>query len=488
MYVLIAAACFLLILVALWTISNHQSSGRGPLAFPIIGYWPLWKKAPHETIRQLIEKYGPLFYINSGKNKFLVVNDIDNAHKLLVEHAEASEGKPSSITSETAGFAHTYDLNACWRKQRAFLMNSLKLTEKQENFSSLAVMVRESELFVERTKKMIEEQKSNVVDLRFELTYFIARLFHRITYDIETDEFDPKTEQSLIDIAHGLKHYSHVTGPLSHFDAFPLLRFLKWEQFSNLSNVIATIAKHCLESSLRTLSNNSRQGCLVTYLKKYLNDMPEKEKSAIALTDDVVYNELNDVMRAGTESTSLTMSWFVLYMASFPKVQEKLRSELKKLPDPFDAKDLLQADYLQAVLTETFRYSALSVFIKRKLRSDVTTLDVKAPKGTTILINTYSIAKDDKHFPEPQKFIPERFLREDGTFNTAMMAHMIPFGAGRRRCVGEVYAKHMLSAAMAAIIKLLAFKMPAGTEADLEGIYGISLQPKSVKVEVEVLK
>ena len=61
------------------------------------------------------------------------------------------------------------------------------------------------------------------------------------------------------------------------------------------------------------------------------------------------------------------------------------------------------------------------------------------PKGTTIIPSLMTVLLDEKHFPNPHKFNPYRFLNADGIF--VPNEHMIPFGVGKRYCLGQSLAE-----------------------------------------------
>ncbi len=61
------------------------------------------------------------------------------------------------------------------------------------------------------------------------------------------------------------------------------------------------------------------------------------------------------------------------------------------------------------------------------------------PKGTGLFVHQYSILNDEKYWQKPNEFIPERFL-EDGKYLSTRPSAFIPFGVGRRVCLGEKLA------------------------------------------------
>jgi cytochrome P450 len=63
-------------------------------------------------------------------------------------------------------------------------------------------------------------------------------------------------------------------------------------------------------------------------------------------------------------------------------------------------------------------------------------------KGTSALICIYQLHRDEKYFPEPDKFKPERFLPENSESRHPFA--FIPFSAGRRNCIGIVYFENIL--------------------------------------------
>ena len=65
---------------------------------------------------------------------------------------------------------------------------------------------------------------------------------------------------------------------------------------------------------------------------------------------------------------------------------------------------------------------------------------MKIKKGTTVMVHLYGIMHDPNVFPSPETFKPERFLESNGSYVSSRPNGFIPFGMGRRVCLGEKLA------------------------------------------------
>ncbi|GJY49731.1 cytochrome P450, partial [Tanacetum coccineum] len=65
--------------------------------------------------------------------------------------------------------------------------------------------------------------------------------------------------------------------------------------------------------------------------------------------------------------------------------------------------------------------------------------------GTMLLMNLWVMQHDPKHWEDPEKFKPERFLESDSSRH---LYDLIPFGAGRRKCPAENLAMRMIGLAL----------------------------------------
>lgn len=156
----------------------------------------------------------------------------------------------------------------------------------------------------------------------------------------------------------------------------------------------------------------------------------------LGLKDQLTRNELAAeafLVYVGGFETSSTLMTFTLYeLAMNPDVQDRLRQEVTTAIEENGGKlnyDLLfSLKYLDMVVNEALRKYPPIPNQFRKCTSDYKIPHSKLviPKGTTILINSYSFQRDAEYFPDPEKFDPERF--SDENIRNIKPFTNIPFG------------------------------------------------------------
>uniref|UniRef100_A0A914Y2B0 Cytochrome P450 n=1 Tax=Panagrolaimus superbus TaxID=310955 RepID=A0A914Y2B0_9BILA len=132
-----------------------------------------------------------------------------------------------------------------------------------------------------------------------------------------------------------------------------------------------------------------------------------------------------------------------IYLIQFPEVQEKIHKEFDEVIGSdrmitLDDKNNLH--YLNAVVAETQRYCNLvPVNVFHRVTKDTEIHGFQIPTDTIITHQVSSVLMDERYFPEPQKFKPERFLDKNGKF--FQPSELMPFGIGKRACLGEGLAR-----------------------------------------------
>lgn len=176
-------------------------------------------------------------------------------------------------------------------------------------------------------------------------------------------------------------------------------------------------------------------------------------------------------------------------MITYPQCQEKIRKELESVVGSIRApkmSDRPQLPYTCASLLETQRLcNTADGTLAHSTIKDTTLCGFNIPAGTTIQPMIYTVHMDPSIFPEPHVFKPERFLEEDGKL-TAKINGFLPFGMGKRVCLGESLAKAEMFLIFTNLIKNFRFSLVEGSDKpSLEPIRSFTLIPQKYTCCVE---
>jgi cytochrome P450 family 135 len=152
------------------------------------------------------------------------------------------------------------------------------------------------------------------------------------------------------------------------------------------------------------------------------------------MSDAEIRDELLTLLVAGHETTATALSWAMERLTRHPEKLERLRAETETGEDA----------YLTATVQETLRLRPVIVVVIRKLTEPVELGGYELPAGARVVPSIHLIHRDPQIYPEPGRFLPERFLdNPPGTYT------WIPFGGGVRRCLGAAFAQFEMASSSA---------------------------------------
>ena len=175
-----------------------------------------------------------------------------------------------------------------------------------------------------------------------------------------------------------------------------------------------------------------------------------------------------------------------MLMALHPDVQRKCQNELDEIlgEKPPTMDDMKSLNYIMATINEIMRFSMVAESsLPHRLTKDVEIDGYKFKKDTMFFSNLAKFLRDPVQFPEPKKFKPERFLSKDG--KVQKHEYLVPFGIGKRICMGESLAKNELFIFFARVIQRINIGVTNGRHPDPEEYFsGITRIPKPYDVSV----
>ncbi|KAK9512379.1 hypothetical protein O3M35_000823 [Rhynocoris fuscipes] len=186
---------------------------------------------------------------------------------------------------------------------------------------------------------------------------------------------------------------------------------------------------------------------LIDIMKKDNLTVDKHEKS----TEDGIENSLKMDLKlmtaqsfiffaAGFETSSSVLANCLYELSMNPSIQDKLRDEidsvLKKHTGEITYQAIHEMPYLEQVINETMRkYPTLPVLNRISTKQYfIPEMNLVIDKNTRLLVPVYGLHHDPKYYPEPEKFIPERFAPENKS--SIPSCAYLPFGEGPRNCIG----------------------------------------------------
>ena len=116
------------------------------------------------------------------------------------------------------------------------------------------------------------------------------------------------------------------------------------------------------------------------------------------------------------------------------------------------------------------------------LLKDTVVNGYKFKKHTVFFTNVQKLLMDPIQFPEPEKYRPERFLDQDG--NILRNEYLVPFGIGKRICMGETLAKNEMFIFFVRMMQRLKFSPTQNVPDPKNCIAAITRIPKPFEVKV----
>ncbi|XP_059612681.1 uncharacterized protein LOC132259145 [Phlebotomus argentipes] len=484
-------ACIVALLILFCWIDSRRPRGfpPGPPWLPIVGNFPLLfrlKKSlshHHMIWQHLSVQYGSVVGLRLGRDRVIVVSGCE-AIREFYNRAEF-DGRPDGFFFRVRSFDQRLGLvftdGQAWETQRRFCMKTLK----QLGFGRFSMVQRieqEAEAMVEHLWRKNQRDGGIFMHNAFDICVLnvLWTLMAGKRFDLED-----KRLTVLMKLIHESFRIIDMSGGI--LNQYPAIRHI----LPNLSGYRPLVeAFKPLWSFLRETIEEIQLGKEEfsepkSLIDAYVRQITSSHNSATTFTEEQLLSLCLDMFQAGSETTSNTLAFSLIYMLHYPEVAKRVTEELRTVVGSGFPK--LQhrphLSYTEAVLCEIMRcVNVAPLAIVHRALETVKFMGFTVPKGTLALVSLYSLHMDEKAWERPREFLPERFLDENGV----LINHegFLPFGSGKRRCMGENLAKSSLFVFFATFMHAFEMELPEDAEhlPDLEGVDGITLSPKAYKI------
>jgi cytochrome P450 len=177
---------------------------------------------------------------------------------------------------------------------------------------------------------------------------------------------------------------------------------------------------------------------------------------------------------AGHETTWSTLNWIWYLISQHPEVEEKMFYELNNLPTFSDFSDLPRFVYTRQIIDEAMRLYPPGWLLTRKALHEDWLGEYFVPAGTEIFVSTYFIHRHPDLWEEPDRFNPDRFRPEFSKHRHRLVT--IPFSAGPRNCIGQLFARVEMQINLMTIARHLRLRYLESRPIELDA--GVTLRSK----------
>ncbi|XP_049540774.1 methyl farnesoate epoxidase-like [Anopheles darlingi] len=487
----VVVVLLIVILYCFWDIRKPKHFPPGPPWYPLIGCGLVLLKMAralkfyHLMWMALCRRYGHIVGVRFGPDRIVIVSGREAIRAMYAK--EQFNGRPDGFFFRMRSFGQRLGVALTdgpdWEVQRKFAVRTMKqLGMGRTEF--VRVIEREVHELIEnfRTRAAAGETFTMSSSLDIAVLNVVWVLMAGQRYELDNVRL-----KWLAESIHRTFHVIDVSG--GTLNRFPWLRFVCPESSGygpmlRLLKPLWGFLEETIESIRRNPHSPDRRDSLIS---TFLVEMARKEHHS-SFTDAQLVSLCLDLFQAGIETISSVLGFALLYLLHHPEVMHKVQHELdsvvgaERLPM---AEDRSRLPYTEAVILEVERIATIvPVGLVHRAMDDVELCGYHIPKDSIILPLLYSIQMDKEYWIDPEVFRPERFLTPAGD-RVVQHDMFIPFGAGRRRCLGEALAKPAVFLFFTGILHRFTIESPDDQLPSVEGMDGITLAPVPFQIRLK---
>ncbi|GLJ32532.1 hypothetical protein SUGI_0654570 [Cryptomeria japonica] len=469
---------FLLDLIRRRKKKRRENLPPGPPAWPIVGNILQLGKKPNESLWALSQKYGPLMTLSLGMKTAVVVSSSEMAKEVFKTHDQNFAGrilieaaKILSHHESSIAFAQYGDY---WRKLRRIATTELFSPTRLQALQHL----RRDQ--VSQTIRMVFDKRGKSLNIAHLVFYEGLNLMSNAIFSKKL--FDPNNLDSA-ELRNAFTESLRLAGKPNLADFYPFLRFLDPQGVSRGVAVHSKRLHKYLDVFIQERLEARRQGVGLPREKDFLDILLDLTAHDFTLVN--IRALLLELLSAGSDTTTTTIEWAMVELIANPHVMRQAQKELEEVISfnrKVEESDIDHLPYLHAIVKEVFRlHPALPLALPHRADNTCEVVGYMIPKHAMVIVNVWAIGRDPKIWKEPLKFMPERFF--NGEYSKMKYKgqdfELIPFGAGRRVCLGLPLAHQMVHFTIASLIHSFNWTLPIGMnheKINMSDTFGIVLK------------
>ncbi|MED6137399.1 hypothetical protein PIB30_064710 [Stylosanthes scabra] len=425
-----------------------------------------------------------------GQTPAIVVSSVDVAKEIAKNHDVVFSNRPQT-TSERIIMYGCKDVAFAsygeeWKQKRKMCVIELLSLKRVRSFQ----FIREEEVaeMVGSIREACGSKKETCLNLS---ELMIATSNNIVSRCVLGQKYDnPDGHNSFGDL--GRKMMRELAA-FSVGDFFPLLGWIDFltgqiQEFKSTFHALDCFYDKVLEEHRTMIKRgNNNDDSQMDNKKDFVDLLLQVQEEGVHnhdfhLSNDNLKAILMDVFAGGGDTTSALLEWAFVELIKNPNIMKKVQEEIRRVvgcKQKIDENDINQMEYMKCVIKETLRFHPPApLLIPRETLSDVKLKGYDIPSKTKVFLNAWTIQRDPEIWNNPNEFIPERFEKSQVDF-MGQHLELIPFGFGRRGCVGISFAIASTEHILANLLCWFNWKLPNNIEdIDMGEVWGLTVCKK----------
>nr|XP_054763220.1 cytochrome P450 3A6-like [Lytechinus pictus] len=499
---LVLAVVTLLILYLTWTYTYFLRRGiRGPLPLPLFGNVLGWREGIQYAMDDYIKKYGNCCGFYQFLSPAILVSDPDMIKQIMVKHFDRFHNRMFiPIDSPLLSKALFISSDEQWKKLR----HTLTPAFSGKKMKLMSEMVKEpASRLVKNLMEVCGEEKQGTIDLKESFGAYIMDTIALCAFGLNVDSQKNKDDPF---VRNAKKFFSSLdfTSPaliiymlVGRIPGVPgLLRLLGLNVFPvDTLEFFKSVIDRAIEHRRTDKSTKN-----IDFLQLVLDSTKDNEGENDDDDDSPPANHTNgmsssssgntDTRRnrqpltrleltsqalaffvAGYETTTTALTLTAYLLATNPDQQDRLIDEIDRLAptaEDINYESLKKLVSLENIISESLRLYPPGAVIDRVCNQTTTINGHEFRAGDSVSIPIWSVQRDPNHWPNPEKFDPDRFNKENAAGRAPLA--WLPFGGGPRFCIGLRFA--MMEIRTALVMLLQQFRLEVAPETEIPPVLG----------------
>ncbi|THU83987.1 cytochrome P450 [Dendrothele bispora CBS 962.96] len=474
--------------------TKHVPLPPGPKKLPLIGNlldMPTtfeWEKYD-EWCRELDT---PILHLSVAGSSIIVMNTAKVAEDLLDNHSAIHSNRPRLVmVNELMGWNFSFGLMEYgdeWRAQRKIFQHEFS-PSAAERFQPL-----ESQVAHQFLVHMLDKPDGFVLHIRHLAASTILGIAYGIDVLPSNDPYVEAAENALESLGLGIAPGAFLV------ESLPFLKYVpEWMPGAGFKRKAKNWARYSrimrempFDAAKQEIVSGTAKPSFTSYSLESLEELEglnRKEKERL------VQSTAATMYTGATDSTVSVLSTFILAMLANPEAQRLAQEQIDSVVPPGEMpkfSDMDRLPYVSAIVKETLRWKNVTPLgIPHASTEEDVYMGYRIPKGSIMVPNIWAILHDEKTYPDPHAFKPERFLGPDGKIDPKVKdPDTALFGFGRRICPGRFMGYSSIWISVASMLATMHFTKPVDKDGNVieptyEYVSSLACVPAPFKVSIK---